>query len=205
MNTGKEKHHFKLGLTGGMAAGKSTTAAIFAELGCDVWDADQAVHRLYKAEGPAATAIAQLVPHAVYQSRVNRAALRAAIAADSNLLQQIERVVHPLLIADRQDFLSRAAANTVVFDIPLLFETGLEASMDATVCAVAPAEEREKRLAARRATMTPEGVAAVLARQLSDDERIRRADFVIMTDSVPHARLQAREIMKQIKDATGDV
>lgn len=187
-----------IGLTGSIGMGKSTTAGMFADAGAAVWDADEAVHRLYGPGGAGAAAIADLAPDAVADKGVDRAALRAAILADKTLLKRIEAAVHPLVAADRAAFLSDAretGAAVAVLDIPLLFETGAAFSFDAVVVASAPADQQRARVLARPG-MTEEAFEAILGKQTPDDEKRRRADFVVETgEGMDHARAQVRRIM----------
>jgi dephospho-CoA kinase len=172
---------FRLGLTGSVGMGKSTTAAIFAAAGVPVWDADAAVHRLYAAGGAGVAVIAGLVPAAVRDGAVDRSVLRQAVLDDPGLLARIEAGIHPLVAADRAAFLTEhAAADLVLLDIPLLYETGAEASVDAVAVVSAPPEVQRERVVARPG-MTEPAFAAILARQVPDAEKRRRADFVIDT------------------------
>lgn len=178
---------FLLGLTGSIGMGKSTTAGFFAEAGVPVWDADAAVHGLYGPGGAGTGAVARLVPDAVRDGAVDRAALRAAVAADPGLLRRLEQVVHPLVAADRADFVARHAdAALLLFDIPLLYETGAEAGLDGVLVVTAPAEVQRERVLARPG-MDAAALAAILARQLPDAEKRARADFVIDTSQGPEA------------------
>jgi dephospho-CoA kinase len=163
--------------------GKSTTAAMFADQGVPVWDADAAVHRLYAPGAPGSAALARLVPDAVGDFGTDRARLRAAILADPGLLAQVEAAIHPLVAADRARFLDRARAEghrLVLCDIPLLFETGAERWLDRIAVVTAPAHVQRARVLARPG-MTEEAFAAILAKQLPDGEKRARADFVIDT------------------------
>lgn len=190
---------FKLGLTGSIGMGKSTTAQLFAEEGCAVWDADAAVHRIYAKGGAAVAPLAQLFPEAIAQGAVDRAALRDIIANDASALKKIESVVHPLVAMDRAAFLETATADIAVLDIPLLFETGAQDQFDAVVCVSIPAKEQEKRVMAR-GTMTFEQFEQIRAKQMPNDEKCARSDYVIVTDTVEHARAQVQTILKQIRE-----
>ncbi|WP_299964699.1 dephospho-CoA kinase [uncultured Roseobacter sp.] len=187
---------FRLGLTGSIGMGKSTTAQMFAEAGCAVWDADAAVHRLYAKGGAAVSPIAEILPDAVRDGAVCRTALRSMIAADPGVLRQIEAIVHPLVAADRAAF--QTEADIAVFDIPLLFETGGPAQMDAVACVSIPAAEQEARVMAR-GTMTAQDFRAIRDKQLPNEEKCARSRFVIVTDTVEHARSQVQDIVSQIR------
>lgn len=170
---------FLLGLTGSIGMGKSTTANMFREAGVPVWDADAAVHAIYAAGGPGAGALRPLVPAAITaEGAVDRGVLKVAIAADPGLLDRIEARVHPLVAEDRAAFLAATAAPLVVCDIPLLFETGADAWLDAVLVITAPAEVQRARVLARPG-MTEAQFAAILARQTPDAEKRARADYVI--------------------------
>ena len=189
-----------VGLTGSIGMGKSTALAIFAELGIPTWSADEAVHRLYTEAAAGAEAIRALVPAAVGPEGVDRAALRAAILAEPDLLHQVEEAIHPLVAADRNAFLARAretGAALAVCDIPLLFETGAASWLDRVVVVSAPAEVQRHRVLARPG-MTEEALTAILARQVPDAEKRARADYVIDT-SGPKA--ETREQVRRIAAA----
>lgn len=191
-----------LGLTGSIGMGKSTTAAMFAAAGAPVWDADAAVHRLYAAGGPGAAALADLAPAAVAGGAVDRDGLRAAILADPALLSRVEARIHPLVAADRATFVARhAGARLVVLDIPLLFETGAEAALDAVLVVSAPAEVQRARVLARPG-MTEAAFQGILARQIPDAEKRARADFVLDTgQGTDAARARVLDIVEEL---TGD-
>lgn len=191
----------KIGLTGSIAMGKSTTAAMFEAAGAPVHDADAAVHRLYAAGGAAVGPVGALYAPAIVDGAVDRAALKTAIQADPTLLPRIEAVVHPLVTADRDAFLTKAAADgaeIVVFDVPLLFETGADAAVDAVVVVTAkPHTQRQRALA--RAGMTEDILAKILENQLPDAEKRRRADFVICTEQgYDQARAQVAAILAEL-------
>ncbi len=194
---------FRLGLTGSIGMGKSTTARLFAEEGCAVWDADAAVHRLYARGGAGAAPIATAFPGAVVEGAVDRGRLRAIIAGDPEALARIEAIIHPLVAQDRADFVARQETDVTVLDIPLLYETGAEDGLDAVaVVSVAPEEQRARVLA--RDTMSEADFETILARQVPDAEKRARADYVIETDTVDHARAQVREILAEIKEGRSD-
>lgn len=186
---------FTLGLTGSIGMGKTTTAARFAARGVPVWDADAAVHRLYAPGGAAVAPMGAAFPAAVQDGAVSRPALKAIIAADPAALTRIEAIVHPLVAADRAAFLAAAEAPVVVLDIPLLFETGAEAWLDATVVVSVPAEVQRARVLARPG-MTEGDLDRILARQMPDAEKRARADFVIDTSSPESAEAGVDRVME---------
>lgn len=170
-----------LGLTGSIGMGKSTTAKLFTEAGVPVYDADAAVHKIY--EGEAAPAIEAAFPGTTVDGRVDRAKLSAKVVHDPAAIKQLEQIVHPMLGASRKKFLDDAEASgapVVVMDIPLLFETGGEKRVDAVVVVTTSPENQRERILAR-GTMTNEALDAILARQLPDAEKCKRADFVVDT------------------------
>ncbi len=187
----------KLGLTGSIGMGKSTTAAMFADAGVPVWDADAAVHRLYAEGGAAVGPISKAFPGAVEDGAVSRARLKEIIAGDPGVLGRIEEIVHPLVAQDRARFLAEAEAPVVLFDIPLLFETGAETWLDKVVVVTASAEEQRRRVL-ERGTLSEEAFDAILARQMPDAEKRARADFVIETKSMDHARRRVTEILQEL-------
>lgn len=190
---------FCLGLTGSIGMGKSTTARIFAEEGCALWDADAAVHRLYAPGGAAVAPMQRAFPEAIRDGAVSRDRLRAILSEDSTALKRIEAIVHPLVAADRAAFKAEARADILVFDIPLLFETGGDAAMDAVACVTVPPEVQEARVLAR-GTMTREQFEQIRASQMPDAEKRRRADYVIVTDTHDHARQQVRAVLADIRE-----
>lgn len=191
---------YRLGLTGSIGMGKSTTAGLFAEAGIPVWDADAAVHRLYATGGAGVTAVAGVAPDAIVGGAVDRGRLRDAIVADPALLARIEARVHPLVAADRAAFAAaHATAEILLFDIPLLFETGGDHDLDGVLVVTAPAEVQRTRVLARPG-MTPAAFEHVLARQVPDAEKRARADFVISTDrGIEAARADVRALLDRIR------
>ena len=174
------KPAFKLGLTGSIGMGKSTTSALFAAEGIPVWDADAAVHRLYRAGGAAVLLIAAAFPNAVVDGTVSREVLKQDIAADPSILAKLESIVHPLVAADRAAFFTQTHSDLILLDIPLLFENGTEATLDATLLVTAPAVLQRARILARPG-MTEAHFATILARQMPDAEKRRRATHVVET------------------------
>ena len=193
-----------IALTGSIGMGKSTTAAMFAEAGVPSWDADAAVARLYAPGGAGGPAIAAIRPQAVRpDASVDREALRAWIAADPAALPALEAAVHPLVAQDRERILAGTAAPVVLLDVPLLYETGLDALADTVVVVSAPSEVQRARVLARPG-MTPERMEAMLARQTPDAEKRARADHVIETVTMEGARERVAEIVAAIRKGLGD-
>lgn len=191
---------FRLGLTGSIGMGKSTTGRMFTDLGHPLWDADAAVHRLYAQGGAAVAPVAAAFPTALKYGAIDRAALKAALAADPNGLKRLESIVHPLVAADRSDFIAQAresGARIVVLDIPLLFETGGEAHMDGVAVVSTDAETQRARVMARPG-MTAETFDMILSRQMPDAEKRARADWVIPTDTLDGARAAVIAICDEI-------
>jgi len=187
-----------LGLTGSIGMGKSTTAKLFEEAGVPVYDADASVHRLY--EGEAAPAIEAAFPGTTVDGKVDRNRLSAKVVHDAAAMKQLEQIVHPMLGASRQKFFDdaeRSGAPVVVVDVPLLFETGGEKRVDAVVVVTTRPEIQRERILARD-NMTGEKLDAILARQLTDAEKRKRADFVVDTShGLDPVRLRIRDILDQ--------
>jgi dephospho-CoA kinase len=187
-----------LGLTGSIGMGKSTTAKLFAEAGVPVYDADAAVHMLY--EGEAVPAIEAAFPGTTADGKVDRNKLSARVVHDPAAIKQLEQIVHPMLGASRQKFLDeaeRSGAPVAVVDVPLLFETGGEKRVDAVVVVTTTPEIQRRRILARD-NMTSEKLDAILARQLPDAEKRRRADFVVDTShGLDPVRTRIRDILTE--------
>jgi dephospho-CoA kinase len=187
-----------LGLTGSIGMGKSTTAKLFAEAGVPVYDADAAVHRLY--EGEAAPAIEAAFPGTTGDGKVDRVRLSARVVHDPAAMKKLEGIVHPMLGASRQEFLQdaeRSGAPVAVIDIPLLFETGGEKRVDAVVVVTTSQELQRERILSRP-NMSEEKLQAILARQVPDAEKRRRAHFVVDTShGLDPVRARISDILDQ--------
>ncbi|SEO10387.1 dephospho-CoA kinase [Salinihabitans flavidus] len=194
---------FRLGLTGSIGMGKSTTAALFADAGCAVWDADAAVHRLYAPGGAAVEPMREVFPDAIDEGGVSRSRLKDIIAGNPDALRQIEEIVHPLVAQDRAEFAKTVQSDIIVFDIPLLFETGGDKEMDGVVCVSAPPEVQKARVL-ERGTMTEAEFEAIRAKQMPDAEKRARADHVVITDTMDHAASQVQEIVAEIRAGMKD-
>ena len=189
---------FKLGLTGSIGMGKSTTAALFAAQGVPVWDADAAVHRLYAPGGAAVVPLAALFPAARHDNTISRDVLKALLAADPAILPKLEAVVHPLVAADRDHFLSQAHADLVVLDIPLLFENGTEAQLGATLLVTAPPDLQRARVLARPG-MTPAHLSTILARQMPDAAKRSRATHIVETLDLASTTAYVKALIAHIR------
>lgn len=192
-----------LGLTGSIGMGKSTTTAMFADLGAVVWNADDAVHRLYAPGGAAVGPVGEAFPGVVVNGAVDRTRLAEALGKDDTAFRRLEAIVHPLVAQGRAADLEAARTAGVklaVLDIPLLFETGGDRAVDAVVVVTAdPAIQAERVLA--RPGMTRERFDAILARQMPDAEKRARADFVIDTGrGLEAARAEVEAIVAAVLD-----
>jgi dephospho-CoA kinase len=185
-----------LWLTGSIGMGKSTTAKLFAEAGVPVYDADATVHQLY--EGEAVPAIEAAFPGTTVNGKVDRARLSAQVVHDPAAIKRLEAIVHPMLGASRQKFLDdaeRSGAPVAVVDVPLLYETGGEKRVDAVAVVTTTPENQRQRILARD-NMTEEKLDAILARQLPDAEKRKRADFVVDTShGLDPVRARIRDIL----------
>jgi dephospho-CoA kinase len=187
-----------LGLTGSIGMGKSTTAKLFAEAGVPVYDADATVHLLY--EGEAAPAIEAAFPGTTVDGKVDRTRLSACVVHDPAAIKRLEQIVHPMLGASRQKFLhdaEQSGAPVVVVDVPLLFETGGEHRVDAVVVVTTTPEIQRQRIL-ERPNMTEEKLDAILARQMPDAEKRKRANFVVDTShGLDPVRARIRDILDE--------
>ena len=188
-----------LGLTGSIGMGKSTTARLFAEAGVPVYDADAAVLQIY--QGEAAPAIEAAFPGTTVDGKVDRIRLSAQVVHNPAAMKQLEQIVHPMLGASRQKFFEdaeAAGAPVVVVDVPLLFETGGEKRVDAVIVVTTTPEAQRERVLAR-GTMDEGKLDAILARQLPDAEKRKRADFVVDTsDGLDPVRDRIRDILAEV-------
>ena len=188
-----------LGLTGSIGMGKSTTAKLFVEAGVPVYDADAAVHALY--EGEAAPSIEAAFPGTTAGGKVDRNKLSAQVVHDPAAMKRLEGIVHPMLGASRQKFLREAeqsGAPVAVVDVPLLYETGGEKRVDAVVVVTTTPEIQRQRILTRD-NMTGEKLEAILARQLPDPEKRKRADFVVDTShGLDPVRAAIRDILAEV-------
>ena len=187
-----------VGLTGSIGMGKTATGKLFSKLGVPVCDADSIVHALYDKGGAAVEPIRAVFPDVVAEGRVDRVKLGESLAVEPEGFERLESIVHPLVHQAQQDFLDRSREKGVtlaVLDIPLLFETGRDRDVDRIVVVSAPPEIQKERVM-KRPGMTPEIFNALLARQLPDEEKRARADFVVDTSKTrEHAFAQVRDIV----------
>jgi dephospho-CoA kinase len=194
-----EERPFVLCLTGSLGMGKSTAAKFFAEEGVAVHDSDATVHALY--EGEATPLIEAAFPGSTSGGKVDRNKLAAMVLNDKAALARLEAIVHPMVTVSREKFLAKAQTRgekIVVFDVPLLFETKAERGCDAVVVVSAPPEIQRKR-AFERPGMTDDKLATILAKQMPDEEKRSRADFVVdSSQSFDHTRAQIRDILRKI-------
>lgn len=194
---------FRLGLTGSIGMGKSTTAQMFRDLGIPVWDADATVHRLYSKGGAAVGPVSALFPQALVDGAISRDQLRSIIAEDPDALTKIEQIVHPLVADDRRQFLESSSADIIVLDIPLLFENESEHLFDAVLVVSAPPNVQMSRVLARPG-MTLDRFQVILARQMPDAEKRARADYVIETLTLDDTRKAVESLVHQIRQGMTD-
>ena len=197
---------YLIGLTGSIGMGKTQTAALFEEQGVPRYDADAAVHALYEKGGAAVAPVGALVPEAIVDGAVDRTILGQAVLKDAAKLKALEAAVHPLAGAGQMQFLAACAAAgapAVLLDIPLLFETGGDAFVDCTVVVSAPFALQKERVLARPG-MSEERFNDILAKQVPDEEKRARADFIVDSSiSVADAHRQVRAILQEIEGRSG--
>ncbi len=190
-----------LGLTGSIGMGKSTTAAMFADEGVPVYDADAAVHELYGLGGAAVEPVEAIFPGVTVDGAIHRGLLGDRVLNDPEALKRLEAIVHPLVGAHRQDFFACAiseGAAVVVMDVPLLFETGGDKAVDAIAVVSAPVELQRQRVMAR-VGMSADKLEAILKRQTPDAEKRARADFVIDTGrGLDAGRKQVKAVLETL-------
>ena len=180
--------------------GKSTTADMFRDEGCPVFDADAAVHKLYAKGGKAVPIIRSVFPDAIKEGAVDRAILGQHMRADPLQLKVLESFIHPLVSESRAAFFqTHKDADIVIMDVPLLFETGLDRAVHHIVVVTAPAEVQRERVLAREG-MTPELFNSLLARQTPDTEKRERAHTLIFTDKgLANAREQVQDLLRELR------
>ena len=195
-----------LGLTGSIGMGKSTTAAMFSKRGIPVWDADSIVHKLYAKNGAAVKFFNQEIPSAVSNGKVSRVALKKLIKEDINNLKKIEQIVHPLVAKDRLTFIENSKkynAPLIVLDIPLLFETGFYKLVD-YIAVVTVDYTTQKQRVLDRESMTEEMFTQILDKQVSNEEKKRKADFIIPTETIEAAESKVQEIIARLEGQVGN-
>ena len=189
---------FKLGLTGSMGMGKTSTAILFKKHNCGVWDADKAVHRLYGKDGDAVKPIAKYFPKAIIEGSVNRTELKKYLSADFDKITLLEKIVHPLVSADREKFIEKTKYKINVFDIPLLFETGSNKIMDKVACVYVSNSIQMERILSRK-SMTKEQIEKINQQQMPIEEKCKLSDFVIETYTKKDTEKQVLGIIKEIE------
>ena len=188
---------FKLGLTGSMGMGKTSTAFLFEKYNCGVWDADKAVHRLYRRGGEAVKPIAKLFPKAITEGSVNRTELKKYLSEDFDQITLLENIVHPLVSADREIFIEKTKYKINVFDIPLLFETGSNKMMDKVACVLVSKPIQMERIRSRK-SMTENQIEKIMRQQMPIEEKCRLSDFVIETYNRDDTEKQVVSVIKEI-------
>jgi dephospho-CoA kinase len=183
--------------------GKSTTAQMFRDMGIPVWDADAAVHTLYSAGGAAVPLIQKAIPEAIVDGAVCRERLSRHLATNPEALAEIEAIVHPLVAADRAEFLKTTGARIVVLDIPLLFEIGAKDMVDA-VFVVSTSEDEQRKRVLDRPGMTEQKFEQLLSRQYPDERKRAEADVVIDTTTLASAKAGIHHAVQQIRNSLND-
>ena len=191
---------FILGLTGSIAMGKTTVSNMFRDLGVQVWCADNEVNELYKTKGAATKVFSKEFPSVVTKSGVDKKKLRDLIHKDNAILKKVERIVHPLLEHSKVDFVkSNKDLPLIIFDIPLLFEKQQERKFDAVLVVTASELTQKKRVLSRK-NMKEQDFQLIKRNQMKEQEKIKRADFLINTDkSLLETKQDVLEIYQKIK------
>ncbi len=179
--------------------GKSTVGQMFIDRGVPVWDADAAVHRLYAKGGEGVDPVTDLYPAANKDGAIDREALREWMLTDDAALSKLAAVVHPLVANDRQEFINAASDPILVFDIPLLYETGAEDWLDAVAVVSTDAKTQRARVL-KRPAMTEERLDLILKKQTPDAEKRKLADFVIPSDTLEGAARSVDDILASIRN-----
>jgi len=195
-----------IGLTGSIGMGKSTVGKMFESLDIPVYNVDAEIHKLYEVGGAAVEPVGAVFPSAIIEGRIDRPTLSKLVVGNDEAIQKLEQIVHPLVGAHRATFLSEVEAagqKMVILDIPLIFETGAQDNFDKILVVSAPADIQKSRVLARP-DMTEEKFAAIVARQLPDAEKRRRADYVIDTDcSEAETLQQVKDIIQHLNEEFG--
>tara|TARA_B100000900_G_scaffold360829_1_gene333172 strand:- start:50 stop:625 length:576 start_codon:yes stop_codon:yes gene_type:complete len=184
----------KIGLTGSVGMGKTTTANVFEKFGCDVWDADKTVHKLYSKGGKAVVEVAKLFPSSVENGSISRSRLKELLKNEPKNLKELEEIVHPLILTDRQNFQKQATSDVIVFDIPLLFETGADKEMDKTVCVFTSTKKQMERVIKRNEGYD-DYYKELMSKQMPSNEKCDLADYVIETTSHTAVEKRVKEIL----------
>ena len=193
------KKKFVLGLTGSIGMGKSTTAKMFEEAGIPVWDADAKVHQLYTGDTPVVQQIANIFPDAVENKTVNRETLKDLISKDKSVLQTLEKIVQPMISVSRNNFIASANNDIVVIDHPLLLESQSDSYCDAILVVSVDAETQRNRVLSR-GSMDAETLDVIIAKQIPNAEKCKRADYIIETKTLEAARSQVQNVIKKIRE-----
>jgi dephospho-CoA kinase len=193
------KKKFVLGLTGSIGMGKSTTAKMFEEAGIPVWDADAKVHQLYTGDTPVVQQIANIFPDAVENKTVNRETLKDLISKDKSVLQTLEKIVQPMISVSRNNFIASANNDIVVIDHPLLLESQSDSYCDAILVVSVDAETQRNRVLSR-GSMDAETLDVIIAKQIPNAEKCKRADYIIETKTLEAARAQVQNVIKKIRE-----
>ena len=190
----------KLGLTGSIGMGKSTTAGFFREFGVPVWDADAVVHAIYAEGGAAVEPIREIAGEATENGFVDRSVLKDLISKDKTLLAKIETAINPILRESRRVFLrDNQASPLVLFDIPLLYETDAESWLDYVLVVTAPKHIQKQRVI-ERGSMDEELFEMILARQMGDAEKRALADFVFDTSNgMDHTKSEVKTLIEELE------